>query len=186
MNFVVILVIAAGLAMDALAVSISAGMSGRVANRRTALRISSHFGFFQFIMPILGWFLGVEIDVLIASVDHWVAFGLLCIVGGRMILSGLKFEMQPSAADHTRGIPLIMLSLATSIDALAVGLGFGMLQVSIWYPSVVIGLVTFALSYIGARLGSRLGARFGKRMEILGGIILILIGTRILLSHLYP
>jgi putative Mn2+ efflux pump MntP len=184
MHLTVILIIAIGLAMDALAVSVGAGMGGRAGTRRTAIRISSHFGLFQFLMPIVGWSLGAGIAPLIASCDHWIAFGLLCIVGGRMILSGSRIGPQPSIVDHTRGIPLIVLSLATSIDALAVGLSFGVLGISIWYPSAVIGIVTFILSYAGARLGNRLGARFGNRMEILGGIVLILIGIRILILHL--
>jgi putative Mn2+ efflux pump MntP len=185
MSFIEILMIAVGLAMDAFAVSLAAGTSGQAVGGRAAFRLSFHFGLFQFLMPVIGWFLGVRIAPLMASVDHWIAFGLLVFVGVRMIRAGFDPEGQTFTTDPSRGLTLVMLAIATSIDALAIGLSLAMLRVKIWYPSVVIGVVTSGLSLLGIRLGTQLGARFGKRMEIVGGAILNLIGLRILLSHLF-
>jgi putative Mn2+ efflux pump MntP len=179
-----ILLIAVGLAMDAFAVSLAAGASGKITSPRPIFRLSFHFGLFQFLMPILGWLLGSQIAHLIEAFDHWIAFGLLALVGSRMIRGGLDPRPQAAGIDHSRGWTLIMLCVATSIDALAIGLSLAMLQVAIWYPSAVIGLVTASLSLVGLGLGYRLGVRFGKRMEILGGVILIIIGIRILAEHL--
>jgi putative Mn2+ efflux pump MntP len=184
MGFIEILIIAVGLAMDAFAVSLGAGTSGLAVGPRAAFRLSFHFGLFQFMMPVIGWFLGVHIAGAIESFDHWIAFGLLTFVGARMIHAGFDPEGQTYTADPSRGLTLVMLSIATSIDALAIGLTLAMLQVRIWYPSVVIGIVTGGLSLAALRLGSQLGARFGKRMEIAGGLILVLIGLRIVISHL--
>ena len=184
MGFIEILMVAVGLAMDAFAVSLGAGTSGLAVGPRAAFRLSFHFGLFQFMMPAIGWFLGVRVAPVIESIDHWIAFGLLAFVGARMIHAGFDPEGQTYTSDPSRGMTLVMLSVATSIDALAIGLTLAMLQVRIWYPSVVIGVVTGGLSLVGLRLGSRLGARFGKRMEIAGGLILVLIGLRILISHL--
>jgi len=184
-----ILVIAVGLAMDAFAVSLSAGASGHASTFRSMFRLSFHFGLFQFLMPVLGWYAGSRVAHLITAVDHWIAFGLLVLVGLRMIRSaGRDPDSIPQPGilgiDPSRGLNLIMLSVATSIDALAVGLSLAMLQLDIWYPSVVIGFITALLSLFGLRLGNRLGVRFGQRMEGIGGILLILIGIRILVEHL--
>lgn len=185
MSFIEIMLIAAGLAMDAFAVSLAAGAAGRSRGRRAAFRLSFHFGLFQALMPVAGWLLGRSFVSLIAAVDHWIAFGLLAFVAARMIRSGLSDGAESAAAgDPSRGASLVMLSVATSIDALAVGLGLAMLRVDIWYPCVVIGVVTAALSLTGLRLGSILGGRVGKRVEILGGCILLGIGAKILVEHL--
>ena len=178
-----ILLIALSLAMDAFAVSLAAGTTGQACGFRPTFRLSFHFGLFQFLMPVLGWSLGVAIDTPIRSFDHWVAFGLLAFVGVRMIRAGLRADPETFRRDPTRSYTLVLLSVATSIDALAVGLSLAMLRVNIWYPSVVIGVVTAALSAAGIRLGNRLGSRLGHRMEIAGGVILCLIGLRILASH---
>lgn len=185
MGFVEILMIALGLAMDAFAVSLGAGASGQAVGGRAAFRLSFHFGLFQFMMPVLGWFLGVRIVAFLSSVDHWIAFGLLAFVGVRMIHSGWDSEGESLSADPSRGLTLVVLAIATSIDAFAIGLSLGMLRIKIWYPSVVIGIVTSGLSLLGIRLGTRLGRRFGKQMEIVGGAILSLLGLRILLSHFF-
>ena len=184
MNIGEIILIAIGLAMDATAVSLVAAASGYAGNRRAVFRLSFHFGFFQFLMPILGWLAGKSVVDYVASVDHWIAFGLLLFVGIRMIRSGISPMEENLRRDPSRGTTLIMLSIATSIDALAVGLSLAMLEISIWYPSVIIGVVTVMLSLAGIRLGLRVGMVFGHRMEILGGAILIAIGLRILLSHM--
>ena len=184
MNIGEIILIAIGLAMDATAVSLVAAASGYAGDPRAVFRLSFHFGLFQFIMPILGWVLGRSVVDHIASVDHWVAFGLLLFVGARMIRSGVKPFEQELKKDPSRGATLIMLSIATSIDALAIGLSIAILEVSIWYPSVIIGAVTSLLCLVAIRIGNRIGTRFGQRMEIVGGVILIAIGLRILVSHL--
>ncbi|MGD0265689.1 MAG: manganese efflux pump MntP family protein [Candidatus Methylomirabilota bacterium] len=184
MGFIETLMIAVGLAMDAFAVSLAAGTSGRAIGRRAAFRLSFHFGLFQFMMPVIGWFLGAAIAPQISSFDHWIAFALLVFVGVRMIRSGFDDRAETFATDPSRGLALVVLAIATSIDALAIGLSLAMLRIKIWYPSAVIGLVTSGLSLFGLRMGTRLGARFGKRMEIVGGAILTLIGLRTLLLHL--
>lgn len=143
-----------------------------------------HFGLFQFLMPILGWFAGAAVSGAIAAVDHWIAFGILGIVGGRMIRSGLKAKQDTGTDDPSKSWSLIMLSIATSIDALAVGFSLAMIKVDIWFPAVVIGIVTAGMSVAGLRLGARLGSRFGNRMEIVGGVILVFVGVRIVFEHL--
>jgi len=185
MNILEILMIAVGLAMDAFAVSIAAGTSGKLVGKRATFRLSFHFGLFQAMMPVIGWFAGVHIAHLIAAVDHWFAFGLLLFVGGRMILSSFDPETKTFSRDPSRGTSLVILSIATSIDALAVGLSLAMIQISIWYPCVVIGFITAILSIIGIRAGKYFGKKLGPRMELIGGIILIGIGLKILLADLF-
>ena len=184
MSFFEILMIAVGLSMDACAVSLAAGTSEHVDGARAEFRLWWHFGLFQAIMPIIGWFLGSTVTSWIAPVDHWIAFGLLAFVGGRMIQSGFDADGKGFTTNPTRGKTMVMLAVATSIDALAIGLSLAFLDVTIWYPSIIIGAVTASLSFVSLRLGRFLSDKFGKRMEIIGGIILILIGLRILLEHL--
>jgi len=184
MDIIEIVFIAIGLAMDASAVSLVAAASGFASDKRAAFRLSFHFGFFQFLMPVVGWVMGRGIAGHIDTFDHWVAFGLLLFVGGKMIRSGIRPSPDGPKDDPSRGLTLVMLSIATSIDALAVGLSLGLLEVSIWYPSVIIGIVTALLSLAAIKLGKRLGTLFGQRMEIVGGVILVSIGFRILLSDL--
>jgi putative Mn2+ efflux pump MntP len=184
MTFPEILLIAIGLSMDAFAVSLGAGAAGRDMGGRAAFRLSFHFGLFQFMMPVAGWFLGAHVVAYFAAFDHWIAFGLLSIVGVRMIRAGFDPRFATWRGDPSRGWTLVMLSLATSIDALAVGLTLAVLGIAIWYPSVVIGLVTGGLSLTGVRIGSRLGRTLGTRMEIAGGVLLLAIGLRILYVHL--
>ena len=147
-------------------------------------RLSFHFGLFQFLMPLVGWMMGIGFVSYVKAVDHWIAMLLLAVVGGRMIQEGLEPADDVSSGDPSRGMTMVMLSVATSIDALAVGLTLSMLEVNIWYPAAVIGIITAAMSFLAIRLGTRLGVLFGKRMTVAGGVILILIGGRILVSHL--
>jgi putative Mn2+ efflux pump MntP len=184
MSFAEVLLIAVSMAMDAFAVSLGIGTSRQASTPRPIFRLSFHFGLFQFLMPILGWLAGSSIATLISAFDHWVALALLAFVGGRMIRSGLDSDSVPSPNDPSRGGTLVMLSIATSIDAFAIGLSLAMLHVAILYPSLVIGVVTAGLSLAGLLIGHRLGEAFGKRMEVLGGVILIGIGLRVLISHL--
>ena len=170
--------------MDAFAVSIAAGTSGRLAGKRATFRLSFHFGLFQAMMPLIGWYVGVHIAHLIESFDHWVAFALLLLVGGRMIMASFQTEAETFDKDPSRGFNLVLLSVATSIDALAVGLSLAMINISIWYPCLIIGIITAGLSVVGIRAGKYFGEKLGSRMELLGGVILILIGLKILVSHL--
>jgi putative Mn2+ efflux pump MntP len=183
MELLEIVLIALGLAMDAFAVCIAAGTLEFIRGIRPTFRLAFHFGLFQFMMPVVGWFAGNTIAAHVHAVDHWIAFGLLAFVGVRMIRSALDPEPGPQV-DPSRGMTLVTLSVATSIDAMAIGFSLAMLRVSIWYPSAVIGVITGALCTLGVRLGGRLGARFGQRMSVVGGVILILIGLRIVVSHL--
>jgi putative Mn2+ efflux pump MntP len=186
MNLLVILGIAVGLAMDTFAVAVATSvMLGRVTGRQV-FRFSFHFGLFQAMMPILGWLAGSSFVYAIGGWDHWIAFGLLAFIGGKAIYTvyaGPKGSNQNDRGDPTRGLSLVILSTATSIDALAVGISFAVLGVRIWYPAALIGLVTAAITLTGMLIGSRVGERFGKRVEVLGGLILIGIGLRILFQH---
>jgi manganese efflux pump family protein len=178
------LLLAVGLAMDAFAVSVGAAIQGHVKGIRPAFRLWFHFGLFQFLMPVIGWFVGIKLARWIGSFDHWVAFALLGYVGGKMLYAGCcDPEDKANAPDPTRGWTLVALSIATSVDALAVGLSLAMVRIDIWYPSVVIGIVTASLSFCGVELGNRLGRKLSNRAEIVGGLLLIGIGIRILFSR---
>ncbi|MCX6828063.1 MAG: manganese efflux pump MntP family protein [candidate division Zixibacteria bacterium] len=185
MNFVTILGIAFGLAMDAFAVAIAVGARLERPNFRSFFRLSFHFGLFQFMMPIVGWLAGSQVAKLVHNWDHWVAFGLLAVIGAKMIYESFhKHEKNLSLADPTRKWSLVLLSIATSIDALAVGLSIAFLEVKILWASIIIGIVAAGMTLIGMGFGKTLGARFGRAMEFTGGIILIAIGIRILLAHM--
>ncbi len=184
MSCIEILLIALGLATDAFAVCVGAGTTRFVNGPRPVFRLVFHFGLFQALMPVLGWLAGASIERYIAAFDHWVAFGLLAFVGARMIRSGLDPSDEAAVADPSRGGTLIMLSVATSIDAFAIGLSLAVLRADVFFPALVIGLVAAALSLVGLSIGNRLGTLFGKRMAIIGGVILIAIGIRVVLTHL--
>ena len=179
-----VVIIACGLAMDAFAVALGAGASGQIRGKRAAFRLSFHFGLFQFLMPVLGWLLAIRLQRFIQSVDHWLALGLLCFVGGRMIHSGMSEEPVKHQGDPSRGLSLMALSVATSIDALAVGLSLAFLGTDILWPSIAIGLITGGLSLAGIFLGTKLNDKVGSRMEIAGGLILVAIGVQILVTHI--
>ena len=184
MNLVEVLLVSMSMAMDAFSVCLGAGTQTRTNGPRPTFRLAFHFGLFQFIMPVLGWLAGTTIEHFIQSFDHWIAFGLLAFVGLRMIRSGLDPDKEQQKNDPSRGLTMVLLSIAVSIDALAIGLSLALVGVSVWYPAIVIGVVTGLMSWLGLCIGNRLGEKFGKRMEIVGGIVLILIGVRILLAHL--
>ncbi|MCL4367639.1 MAG: manganese efflux pump MntP family protein [Actinobacteria bacterium] len=170
--------LAIGLAMDAAAVSLGVAAGGGAAGVRPIFRLRFHFALFQGLMTFLGWLVGTGFAYLISGVDHWVATGLLAIIGARMIRAGMSQEAQPKLGDPSRGMPLVALSVATSIDALAAGISLAMLAV------VIVALVTGVLSVAGLLVGSKLGQTFGRRMEIFGGVILLAVGLRLLVSHL--
>ncbi|HTX71823.1 MAG TPA: manganese efflux pump MntP family protein [Rectinemataceae bacterium] len=183
-------VIAVGLSMDAMAVSVTSGICMPELRRRDALRASLTFGFFQFLMPILGWFLGNALNSRVQALSHLIAFALLCSVGVKMIVESLRSRDPASCADDE--IPtsildpmsLLSLAVATSIDAFAIGVSYNLLGLPILVPSLIIGAVTFLLCLAGIEFGRRLGSAFRKWAETAGGVILILIGLAFLLQHL--
>lgn len=177
-------VIAVGLAMDAFAVSIAAGLALAPVTFRQTARLAFHFGLFQFIMPLLGWFAGAQVEVYVAAVDHWIAFGLLFAIGGKMLWETGRPEADIRSRDPSRGLLLVTLSVATSIDALAVGFSMACLSTAIFLPALVIGAVAAAFSTLGVTLGERFGRLVGPWAERLGGSLLVGIGTHILVSHL--
>jgi manganese efflux pump family protein len=185
-SFLIILGIALALAMDAFAVSLGLGMSLRPATRGQTFRLAYHFGLFQFLMPVIGWAAGETFIKYISAYDHWAAFGLLLVIGGKMIFESFRQEVKNKndRSDPTRGASLLVLSVATSLDALAVGLSLAVLHVDIIYPALVIGLVAFVMTVVGMKLGPLLGKVIGKRAELLGGVILVIIGLKILVDHL--
>jgi putative Mn2+ efflux pump MntP len=183
MRFFDILMIAIGLAMDATAVCLGVGTTAHAANGRARFRLAFHFGLFQFLMPVVGWLAGTTIAPLVSAFAPWLTFGLLAFVGVRMVRAGLDRSVESYPRDPSRGVTLIMLSVATSIDALAVGLSLALQRVAVWFPAAVIGVVASGMSLVGLLFGNQLGQRFGKGMEVVGGAILILIGLRILLVH---
>jgi manganese efflux pump family protein len=185
MNTLTLIGIAIGLGMDAFAVAVATGAMNTKLTARRLFRLSWHFGLFQFLMPIIGWLIGRRIAHLVGQYDHWLAFGLLAFIGGKMVVESFHHEKtRESAADPTKGWTLVVLSVATSIDALAVGLSLAFLNVNVVTASVVIGVFAFAMTAVGMLCGRWLGVRFGRRMELVGGLILIAIGVNILIQHL--
>lgn len=186
MSFVFILGIAVALAMDCFAITLGLACGARGLTMKRAVRMAAYFGGFQFLMPVAGWFAGDRLMALIKDFDHWVAFGLLALIGGRMIYESFEMSEEEKACrpDQTQGSRLLVLALATSIDALAVGLSLGVIRTTILYPAAVIGATSFALTVAGARLGPVVGRVAGRRAELLGGLILIGIGIKILVEHL--
>ena len=185
-GFVSILIIALGLSADCFAVALSSSISKRTLSIWQGLRVGLFFGIFQAAMVVLGWWAGSRIIDIISSYDHWLSFALLSIVGGRMIWESLhEKENGHKTTDITRWWLLFVLSIATSIDALAVGLSFGFLHINIASASITVGIVAFVITLAGFFAGKKLGDIVGKRAEIIGGIILIIIGIRILIEHLF-
>jgi putative Mn2+ efflux pump MntP len=177
------ILIAFGLAMDSFSVSITNGLTRKFVKVTDALKIGLFFGFFQAIMPVFGWLAGENVIEFIAGFDHWIAFGLLSLIGCRMMYESIKKDAKKVIGSLSLGI-LLMLSIATSIDALAVGLSLSFSKVSIVAPAIATGLITFSLSFLGMYLGSRFGRFLKNKIEVLGGMILIIIGLNILIEHL--
>jgi putative Mn2+ efflux pump MntP len=182
-DLIAILFIALGLAMDAFAVSITSGFTTKQLKVNHAFRLAAFFGLFQAIMPVIGWLAGFGLRDFISGIDHWIAFGLLSIIGVKMILESTKMSPDKKI-DPLNIYVLLMLSIATSIDALAVGLTLSVLNISIITPAIIIGIITFLLSFIGVFIGDRFGHFFENKIEALGGLILIGIGIKILIEHL--
>lgn len=186
MGFFELFLIAVGLSMDAFAVSICKGLKMQRFNVRHAGVIALAFGGFQALMPVIGWFLGKQFESYITGIDHWIAFALLAVIGGKMAVESFKKEEEDSSKENEKldVKELLVLAVATSIDALAVGITFAFLQVSIAPAVSLIGVITFVLSAVGVFIGHKFGAKFKSKAELAGGIILILIGLKILLEHL--
>lgn len=186
MGFAELFLLAVGLSMDAFSVSVCKGLGMKRVNWKTTLVLALAFGGFQAGMPVIGWALGTQFLWLIEPIDHWIAFVLLALIGGNMIREALSDEDEDDASEAD-AIPvgeLLMLAVATSIDALTVGIAFASLSVNIVLSVVLIGVTTFTLSVAGVFVGNAFGTRFEKPSQIAGGIILTLIGTKVLLEHL--
>lgn len=185
MNFLELFLIGVGLSMDAFAVSLCKGLQMPKLRWKDALLIGLFFGGFQALMPLLGWALGSQFEQYIVEMDHWIAFLLLALIGGKMIVDAIREKDEAVEDAYSLKIKeLFLLAVATSIDALAVGISFAFLQVNIWFAILVIGCTTLLLSIVGVLIGHKFGNRFQKKAAIAGGIVLILIGLKILLEHL--
>lgn len=184
MGIIELIVLSIGLAMDAFAVSICKGLSMCKMNWKNAIIIGLYFGIFQALMPVIGYLLGVGFQDKITNIDHWIALILLCIIGINMIKEALAKEKEKTD-DSVKFKDMIILAIATSIDALAVGVTFAFLNVNILIAVTLIGIITFIISVIGVKIGNVFGDKYEKKAELAGGIILILLGIKILLEHLY-
>ncbi len=187
MGFIEIFLIGTGLSMDAFAVSVCKGLGMHRIDYGRALVIALFFGVFQGLMPVIGWALGSAFAVYVTTIDHWIAFVLLAAVGGKMLWDAFHDDGEGCCCEDDDKLDLrelLMLAIATSIDALAVGISFSFLQIDIVEAAFIIGITTFCLSIIGVVVGNRFGARFEKPAQIVGGIVLIAIGLKILLEHL--
>jgi len=187
MEWFSLIAIAVALAMDAFAVAIVTGLTVKPLTKRHVFRLAFHFGLFQFLMPLIGWTAGSAVQKYIADYDHWIAFCLLSLVGGHMIWGSLRGDEEGnrSVSDPTSGWALVLLSIATSIDALAVGLSLALIRSPIFLPALIIGIMAAAFTAIGMALGRQIGSIWGKRVEIAGGLILIAIGVKIVVDHLF-
>ncbi|MBR0026656.1 MAG: manganese efflux pump, partial [Clostridia bacterium] len=184
MGFIELLLIAVGLSMDAFAVALCRGLNMRKINYRHAVIVALFFGGFQALMPLIGFLVGTQFEQYIVSVDHWIVFALLLFIGGKMICEAVRGEEDDEGnCDQLNLKQLFIMAIATSVDALAVGISFAFLRMKIAGPVTLIGMTTFLLSFFGVVLGNRFGSKYQKKAEIAGGIILILIGTKILLEH---
>lgn len=185
MNLSEIIFLSFGLAFDAFAVSIVSGTRTDIDNPKARFRLSFHFGLFQLLMPVIGWLIGFQIVGWLTDWDHWVAFAILCFIGYKMIREAISEEPNSNDNNPSKGKNLILLSIATSIDALAVGFSLALLKVDVWFPALCIGIITGLLSLLGIYIGKYFGMKFSKYAKSSGGVILILIGIKIVIEHIY-
>ena len=206
MDLISLITISIALSMDAFSVSICQGLSTKRFSLKMALSCGLWFGFFQALMPLIGYFLGAQFEHFITHIDHWIAFGLLSVIGGNMIRESISQRDNETtsrdvthytdenkhdvigASEHdteSKSASMLILAIATSIDALAVGVTFAFLKVNIWKSILVIGITTFIFSFVGVKIGNVFGSRYSKTAEIVGGVILILLGIKILVEHLF-
>ena len=180
-----LILLSIGLGMDAFAVSVCKGISMKKMNWKKASLIGLYFGGFQAVMPILGYFFGTSFESFITNIDHWIAFILLVIIGAKMIQEAFQKDKDEDEYNEDISVKaMLILSIATSIDALAVGITFAFLKVDLVLAFSLIGIITFILSVLGTKIGNRFGDKYKSKAELIGGIILILIGLKILLGHL--
>lgn len=184
MNFLEILVIAIGLSMDAFAVSICKGLSVRKIEWKHVALVAMWFGSFQALMPVIGYYLGVGFTEVVSTVDHWIAFVLLSFIGGNMVKESFSKEPVSGNPDFSFKT-MFAMAVATSIDALAVGVSFAFLRANIWISVAVIGVITAVFSSVGIFIGNAFGSRYKSRAEFAGGVILIIMGLKILVQHLF-
>ena len=180
-----IFLLAIAVSMDAFAVSISKGLSARKVTAKEALSVALWFGGFQALMPLIGYFMASSFADMVAMIDHWMAFCLLALIGGNMIYEALRGKEEKTADTSFSIKTMFLLAIATSIDALAVGVSMAFLQVNIWSVIAIIGVTTAIFSVIGLLIGKKVGSRFHRGAELFGGIILVLIGIKILVEHLF-
>ena len=184
MGFFSIFLTGFALSMDAFAVSITKGITLKKINLSIAIKIAFFFGLFQAIMPLIGWLFGMNFELYIRSIDHWIAVILLSFLGIKMILDAISDDTKNDTTTYLNNKELIVLSIATSIDALAIGVTFAFLKVNLLLAVLTIGIVCFLISISGVKIGNRFGSKFGNKTGFLGGIILFFIGVKILLDHL--
>ncbi len=197
MDLISLITISIALSMDAFSVSICQGLSTKRFSLKMALSCGLWFGFFQALMPLIGYFLGAQFEHFITHIDHWIAFGLLSVIGVNMIREAAgestrqrdnetTSEESPShQVTESKSASMLILAIATSIDALAVGVTFAFLKVNIWKSILIIGITTFIFSFVGVKIGNVFGSRYSKAAEIVGGVILIVLGIKILIEHLF-
>lgn len=194
MGFIELFFVGIGLSMDAFSVAVCKGLQMRRIRWGRTLTVAAFFGGFQALMPLIGWLLGKQFEQYITAVDHWIAFGLLTFIGGKMILDVIREKKEKKgdceAAKPTYDEPfrigeLALMAVATSIDALAVGITFAFLQVNIWQAIAIIGVTTFFLSIVGVFIGNIFGAKYQQKATLAGGLVLLIIGTKILIEHLF-
>lgn len=184
MNLITIILTSFALAMDAFAVSVGGGISLKKPTLKDAVIIATFFGIFQFFMPLIGWVASLSFREFIVSFDHWIAFGLLALIGGKMLYESFQDEEEEESTDFRNLYVLLTLAIATSIDALAVGVSFSVINTPIFLSVITIGIITFIISFLGVFIGDKFGHLFEKQAEIIGGLVLIGIGIKILFEHL--
>ena len=185
MDIVTLIGISVALSMDAFSVSICKGLATKRFSLKTAFLCGLWFGFFQALMPVIGYFLGTQFERLITQIDHWISFGLLSLIGINMIREALHGNDENDNDACTGFKTMLLLAIATSIDAFAVGVTFAFLNVNLWFSVLIIGITTFLFSFVGVKIGNIFGSRYSKISEIVGGVILIIMGTKILIEHLF-
>jgi len=186
MDFITIILIGAGLSIDSLVVSITAGMSFQKIKIRNSIKIALFMAVFQGLFPFIGWLAGIKTKEYIQMFDHWVAFSLLAFIGGKMVYDGIKYKrLNRKTGKKITNLMLIGMAIATSIDALIVGIGFGLLNIAILLPVILITTITFIFSYSGVFIGWKIGDKYNKGLEITGGLVLVFLGAKILIQHLY-
>lgn len=185
MSTVSLLFVGIALSIDSLAASISTGACSKNIRLKHVLKVAAFMAFFQGIMPLIGWLIGSSFKSIIEDYDHWVAFVMLFGIGGKLIYDGIKNSIEEDNANPTKNMLLAGIALATSIDAMILGIGFGLIEINIWLAMLIIGSTTFMFSSVGVFVGEKIGNKINKGIEIFGGLVLIGLGVKILVEHIY-